>query len=290
MIFKSIIKVLICSIFLPSLLSCSNGSSNVAGQIKKYENLKKRINKLDDLKNYEKKLTLSNKAKKLRYQLVENIWNNNKIYVYAPGNGMGYSHIDSAIYLGKNNKIYELYRSRKDFRYIGKLDKKVKSNTYPFNSTLLYSLSKSKKIKNAKQICFIQQYFNLKPKKRCLLEKKAFLKMDNLLKASGSKLYKPDVVPYSHSYSAIEMVIINDWEAKNMQTIEDEIPRPFKITSNNGTLIDIRYPKHQAAHQKVVQDFRSKNDKFLKKYPKLWDRINTENAQGMQKNSYESQF
>ena len=33
----------------------------------------------------------------------------------------------------------------------------------------------------------------------------------------------------------------------------------------------------------VVQDFRSKHDKVLKKYPKLWDRINTENAQGMGK-------
>ena len=252
----------------------------MAGQIKKYENLQKRINKLDDLKNYEKKLTLSNKANKLKYQLVENIWNNNKIYVYTPGNGMGYKRINYAIYVGKNNKVYELYRFEKDFRYMGKLDKKVKSNKI-INSTLLYSLSKSKKIKNAKQICIVKQYFNLKPEKRCLLEKKAFLKMENLLKATGLRLYKPDVVPYSTTNSLIEMVIINDWEAKNMQTIEEELPHPFKFTSNNGELIDIRYPRHQAAHQKVVQDFRSKNDKFLKKFPKLWDRINTENAQGM---------
>ena len=291
---KASIKFVLLALLLPSLVSCvggSGGSGYVESERDKIQKLYEKINRLDSFKDMDKKDELKLEVKKRNADLVTYIWNNEKIYFYSPSVGTSYNE-RFPLYIGKNKKIYRLDRKKRRIdRYLGKLDTKISAtSSNPF--TTFYTLSNSKELDNTKQICKLKQFVarkNARPIKRCLLEKEAYLDMDTLL-VSNKALYKPtENTPYSTDYSTIETIIILQWKAKNMQTIENDIAHPWKkiVFKDGKPLIDdegrnvVRNYRHDfPVHKQLIKEFRSKNDKYFKKYPKFFNKINTERGYG----------
>ena len=71
-------KLLFVLFLIPLITSCSSGSLDVDGTLKKIENIEKKISKLDDLRNFDKK----NKLKQEKALLQAKIYGRTRPFIH----------------------------------------------------------------------------------------------------------------------------------------------------------------------------------------------------------------